>query len=233
MAGSGYDAGVRVIAGPLVGVASAILIVVVAVVPFLSPPWIAFEQGRAEATAWTGFTTEELNAATGAILADLMLGPPEFDVEVRGEPVLTERERGHMRNVRDVFSLLWIAAGAAIVVLVVTFARADRGVVWRAVQRGAIGLGAAVVGLGVFALVAFELLFEIFHRVFFAAGTYTFDPRTERLVQLFPFRFWQETATAVGVVIVVLSAIVAILAGRRPGPAQPTATELSPAPAVR
>lgn len=214
-------------------VASGFLLVAVAIHPFLTPQWVAFEQGRAEAAAWTGYTTEELNAATGAILSDLVFGPPAFEVEVRGEPVLNERERGHMQDVRTVFMGLWIAAAVSIVVLVIAFARGDRQATWRAVRRGATGLAGAVVALGVVALVAFDVLFEVFHRLFFPGGSYTFDPETERLVQLFPFRFWQETAIAVGVVILVLSAVVAVIAGRRAGRQQARATELSPAPAVR
>ena len=68
------------------------------------PVWVAFEQGRAEATAWTGFSEPELRTATDAILADLVFGPPDFDVAVAGQPVLIERERGHMRDVRGACS---------------------------------------------------------------------------------------------------------------------------------
>ena len=221
------------IARLLVGLASAILVVAAAILPFLSPQWMAFEQGRAEATAWTGYTTEELNAATGAILSDLVFGPAEFDVEVRGEPVLNERERGHMRDVRAAFMALGIAALVSIAVLALAFARRDRQATWRAVRRGALGLAAAIVTLGVVALVAFDVLFELFHRIFFPAGSYTFDPTTERLVQLFPFRFWQETSIAVGLVILLVSAIVALIAGRRAGRPRAIAAELAPAPAAR
>jgi len=63
--------------------------------------------------------------------------------------------------------------------------------------------------------VAFDQLFETFHEIFFPAGSYLFDPRTDRLVQLFPFQFWDETAMAVGVVIIALALSVAFLAGRR------------------
>jgi integral membrane protein (TIGR01906 family) len=83
------------------------------------------------------------------------------------------------------------------------------------VRRAALVLSAAVVALGVIALVAFDVLFEIFHAVFFPAGSYTFDPATERLVQLFPFQFWQETAIVVGIVIILLALVVAAIAGRR------------------
>jgi integral membrane protein (TIGR01906 family) len=185
---------------------------------FLNPVWVAFEQGRAEAVAWTGFSEPELRAATDAILADLVLGPPDFDVEVAGQPVLNERERGHMRDVRGVFigflGLALVLAAAA----VVTAARrrgADRARTWRAVRGGAVALIVALAVGGVVSVVAFDTLFEVFHQVFFAGGSYTFDPATERLVQLFPFQFWQETAIVVGAVCVALAAVVAVIAHTR------------------
>lgn len=61
-----------------------------------------------------------------------------------------------------------------------------------------------VVG-GVALLVAFDTTFEIFHRLFFKPGSFTFDPRTERLVQIFPEQFWVESFTAVAVVAFALS----------------------------
>jgi integral membrane protein (TIGR01906 family) len=199
----------------LVALATAIVVVTVAVAPFLTPQWVAFEQGRANATAWTGYSTEELHVATDAILADLVFGPPDFDVEVGGEPVLVERERGHMRDVRSVFVGLGVLAAASVAVLAGAAVRGDRTAFRRSVRRAALVLSAAVVALGVIALVAFDVLFEIFHAVFFPAGSYTFDPATERLVQLFPFQFWQETAIVVGIVIILLALVVAAIAGRR------------------
>ena len=218
-AGTGYDASVRTIssgvANTLIGLATALVIVAVTLPLFLNPVWVAFEQGRAEATAWTGFTEPELRAATDAILSDLVLGPPEFDVAVNGSPVLNERERGHMRDVRGVFiGFFAVAAVLAAAALVIHARRrgTDRGQSWRAVQGGALALIAVLVVGGVVSFVAFDALFETFHRIFFAGGSYTFDPATERLVQLFPFQFWQETAIVVGAVCLVLAAIVAAVA---------------------
>jgi integral membrane protein (TIGR01906 family) len=199
----------------LIGVATVVIVITASVLPFLTPQWIAFEQGRANATAWTGYTTEELATATDAILSDLVFGPPDFDVAVNGEVVLAEREQGHMRDVRTVFTGLWLLAGVSIVLLLVASLRMQRAVVWRGVRQGALTLAGAVVVIGVVALVAFDALFDLFHRIFFPGGSYTFDPATERLVQLFPFAFWQETALVVGVVIIALSLLVAAVAGRR------------------
>ena len=196
------------------GLATAIVIVALAILPFLTPQWVAFEQGRSNATAWTGFTTEELRAATDAILSDLVFGG-DFAVEINGTPVLNEREQAHMADVRTVFRGLWILAAISAVILVAATRRADRAATWRAVRRGALGLTVGVVVLGVVAAVAFDQLFELFHRIFFPAGSYLFDPATDRLVQLFPFQFWDETSMAVGAVIIIVALVVAFIAGRR------------------
>jgi len=238
----GYHAGVSAIEaepswrGPvatiLVGIATAIVIVSVAIAPFLSSPWLAFEQGRAEATAWTGFSEAELARVTNAIVEDVVLGPADFDVSVDGAAVLNERERGHMRDVRTVFMGLWVLTGAAFIVLGLA-ALLDRPRFWRGVRRGTAVLAVGVVVLGVVALVAFDTLFETFHRLLFAGGSYTFDPESDRLVQLFPFVFWQETAMAVGVVIVGLSGLLWWIAGDRERAAHraaATGSSANPAP---
>src|SRR6185369_17206157 len=114
-----------------------------------------------------------------------------------------------------VFRGLWIHAAISVVGLVLASRRRDRAGTWRAVRGGALGLTVGVVVLGVVALVAFDQLFELFHRIFFPAGSYLFDPTTDRLIQLFPFAFWDETALVAGVVIIVVALIVATVAGRR------------------
>jgi integral membrane protein (TIGR01906 family) len=231
---SGYDGPVNHI-GPgmatfLTAVATAIVIVTLAILPFLTSGWVAFEQDRAQATAWTGFTTDELRVATDAIVADLVFGG-DFGVEVNSRPVLNDRERQHMADVRSVFRGLWILALASVVVLVAASRRADRGRTWGAVRAGAIGLSVGVVIAGVVGFFAFDRLFELFHSIFFPAGSYLFDPTTDRLVQLFPFVFWDETAMAVGGVIIVVAILVAFVAGRRAAAYRsgPSATQLAPA----
>jgi integral membrane protein (TIGR01906 family) len=204
------------LASIVIGVATAIVIIAVAILPFLTPQWVGFEQSRAQAEAWTGYTTAELREATDAILADLVVGPPEFDVSVAGRPVLEAREQAHMRDVRNVFVALWVMAAVSLVVLAAAGWRMrDRARLWRSIRRGAMVLAVGVVALGGVALVAFDTLFEVFHELFFPAGSYTFDPRADKLVQLFPFSFWQETAIVVGIVIVAISAVVAFVANRR------------------
>ncbi|HYN68721.1 MAG TPA: DUF1461 domain-containing protein [Candidatus Eisenbacteria bacterium] len=207
--------------GPVIAAAAAILVLAVSILPFLTPAWVAFEQDRAQAAAWTGYSQPDLRAVSNAILGDLVLGRGDFDVQLNGAAVLTPDERAHMRDVRGVFGGLLLLAAAAAVLLgaALRLSRGpDRGAkVWLAIRRGAVTLAGVVVVLGLVALVAFDAAFELFHRLFFAPGTFTFDPRTSRLVQLFPETFWLETAIAAGVLIVVLALAVAWLAGRRAG----------------
>jgi integral membrane protein (TIGR01906 family) len=209
----------RRVAALVSAIATAIVITAVAILPFLTPAWVSFEQERSEAAAWTGYTPADLRLATDAILADLVFGPPDFDVVVNGQPVLVERERQHMRDVRGVFAGFALLAVVAAAVLAAGFIGAGRlghpERAWAAIRGGAIGLAIGVVVAGVVATVAFDAAFEVFHRLFFAGGSYLFDPATDRLVQLFPFAFWSETTMAVGGVILVLALGIASFAGRR------------------
>lgn len=193
---------------PLVSLATILVIAGIAVAPLLTPAWVGFGQERAQVTTWTGFTAEQVRTATDALLADLVVGPPDFDVAIDGAPVLNERERGHLRDVRGVFGgfALVALAGAAILILGRRPLGAAR---WRsALRRGATWTVVGVVVAGIVAAVAFDTAFEIFHRLFFAGGSYVFDPRTERLVQLFPNQFWVESTVAAGAIMALLALLV-------------------------
>lgn len=208
----------RGVGSVIIGIAVALVIVAGSVAPFLSPMWVSFEQHRSQAAEWTGYSPALMRSATDAILSDLIVGPPTFDVVVDGQPVLNERERGHMADVRGVFSGFAILAVVALVLVIVGWSisrRRSREAFWHAIRAGTGVLVVGVLVVGAIGLFAFDLAFDVFHRLFFAGGTYTFDPRADRLVQLFPERFWLETSLAVGAVILLVSGIVWWLAGRR------------------
>jgi integral membrane protein (TIGR01906 family) len=200
---------------PLVAIATGVVVIVLAVLPFLTPAWLSFAQDRADAAAWTGYSASDLRVATDALVRDLVLGPPAFDAIVAGAPVLSERERSHLRDVRTAFAALAALALVSVVVLAVAVAR-GRGSAgtWRSVRAGAYGLVGGVVVLGAVAVVAFDAAFDLFHRLLFA-GNYTFDPRTDRMVQLFPSQLFFETTIALGALIVVLGLLVGRAAGIR------------------
>lgn len=210
-----------VLAALVTGIATALVIVALAILPFLNPVWVGFEQDRAGAPAWTGFSPADLAIVTGEILADLVIGPPAFDVELDGQPVLVEREREHMRDVRNVFVAFYAAAFVGALVLVGAYLVGRlRGVrsriaFWRRLAGSGKVIAIVTVVGGITGVFFFDTAFEVFHRLFFPAGTYLFDPSTDRLVQLFPEQFWVETTIGVGIVVIALSVGLALLAGRR------------------
>jgi integral membrane protein (TIGR01906 family) len=223
----GPGAHARGIAGSwLIATATALVLLGVSIAPFLTPWFVRFEQDRTNVAALTGYSRSELDVVAGRILSDLVLwtGDFSFDIERLGPP-LNEADRAHMRDVRGVFTGFWILVLSGIVVLAVAFRRARspeaRAARWRAVRGGARGLAIAIAVVAAFAIFAFDAAFEVFHRLFFSPGSYTFDPRTDKLVQLFPEPFWSETAIAVGGVILGVAILTAWQAARRAGAAPP------------
>jgi integral membrane protein (TIGR01906 family) len=215
--------------GWLIAAAAALIILGVSIAPFLAPPVVRFEQDRVNVGALTSLSPEGLDGVTGALLEDLVLWRGDFgevltdrssDLIQRNETrQLTEAEAAHMRDVRVVFSGLWILVIASVVVVAAAFRRAKgteaRADAWRSVAAGARALAIVVAALGAFALLAFDTAFEVFHRLFFSPGSYTFDPATSILVRLFPDQFWSDIAIAVGLVAIVAAILTAWFAGRR------------------
>ena len=199
------------LAALVIGVSAALVIVALAILPFLTPIWMSFGQTRAQATAWTGFTDAQLRYVTDSIVRDLVFGPPDFGATLPGEttPVLSDAERAHMRDVRGVFAGFYAVAIGGAVVLAAAFllarGRVARARLWRLLSRSGTVIALVTVvggGIGVF---VFDQAFTLFHEIFFPGGNWAFDPRKDRLVQIFPDQFWSETTVAVGVVIIALA----------------------------
>ena len=200
----------------LAGVATVIVVIGLTVGLFFNPLWIGFEQERTGVPAITGYTPEQVRTATGWILADLFFGPPGFAVTVNGQPVLDATERSHMVDVRSVLVPLTILFGVALAVLVALVATNRRSAwVWRAIARGSSVLALVGIVVGVAVLFFFDAAFLLFHLVVFPQGNFSFDPRTQRLTQLFPDQFWTETSTAIVIVGLAIAVAVSLLARRQ------------------
>jgi integral membrane protein (TIGR01906 family) len=189
-----------------VAIATALVITGAAIALFFNPVWVSFAQGRADAAAYTGWTPEQVDAVTRDIVLEVWFGPGTFDQEVDGVPVFEARERSHMADVRSVVLSFYAVVLAALLVLLVA-GIASRGARWfrGAVALGAGGLAVGAVAVGSAFLIFFDRAFTLFHQLFFAQGSWTFDPATDRLVQLFPDQFWTETSVAIAVVVLGLA----------------------------
>ncbi|HEY5487194.1 MAG TPA: TIGR01906 family membrane protein [Candidatus Limnocylindrales bacterium] len=199
----------------LVAIATPCVIVGLSVLVFLNPIWIGFEQDRSNIDKLTGYTSAQVHEVTGSILSDLVFGPPNFAVTVDGAPVLDARERGHMVDVRTVMGELgFVAVLAAVMLVALGLYSRGRRWFWWAASIGARVLLVGVVVVGLAMTLVFDQIFELFHEIFFAPGTYLFNTSSEKLVQLFPDQFWSETSIALAGVVLVLAVIVGQGGGR-------------------
>jgi integral membrane protein (TIGR01906 family) len=222
--------GVTIVAFATIGT-----IVGIVVLALLTPLWVFGEQDRVGSAALSGYTAAEVRIATGAILGDLIAGPPDFDVAIRDEPVLNDNERAHLREVRTAFLAFFAIVGVAFVVLLISRRRSHGSAVyWRGVRAGGSLLAVVVAALAGFAIFAFAVLFEVFHQVLFPPGSYTFNPATDRIVQLFPERFWFDTTIVLAIGLMLSGLASRSLAGRRltalAGASQRRAIATSPPP---
>ncbi len=132
-----------------------------------------------------------------------------------GEPFYDIDERGHLGDARVLLSVFLIAGGVGFIAIAAALRmRRDRRLaIWTVVRRAGLATALAVVAIGLLSLIAFDSLFTLFHQVFFPGGNWAFDPSTQHLVQLYPFRFWQIASAALGTLVLIIG-LAAWLLGR-------------------
>ena len=132
-----------------------------------------------------------------------------------GEPFYTEAEQSHMRDVRVVlYGFLLVALVSAVFVVASLIRGAQDGARWKAVSRGGLWLIIGIVVVGVFAFVAFDTVFTLFHEIFFPGGNWSF-PADSNLILVYPEAFWELCSLALGVLCVIGGTIVWFLGRRR------------------
>lgn len=110
--------------------------------------------------------------------------------------VYNDRELRHMVDVKYIVGIamgvMWVALG----VIAITGLLAWRGG-WLPIYRQALARGGwltvmLTVGIILFVLIAFGIIFVWFHEIFFEAGTWSFY-YSDTLIRLYPERFWRDT----------------------------------------
>lgn len=201
----------RMLAGSLVGGATAMAILGIAAIVLLSPPVFHLGLDVARSAEILGLDGPATYRASDLTVAELVAGPATFAFPVPegGSRFYDPSEAAHLRDVRVVLAGFLSLFVLAFLVLSVGTARLRHEAwFWQAVGRGA---GALVVGfsaLGALLVVAFDPLFTLFHVVFFPGGNWAFDPTTERMVQLYPTAFWEYAAAVLAVVGIVVGVLV-------------------------
>lgn len=138
------------------------------------------------------------------------------EVEVHGvsRSLFNANEVSHMSDVKDLFGRVYsvqVWAAIALIVLALLAAALLRREAYLVIaswlRRGAALTGAVILVLGLLSAVAFQQVFRVFHYIGFPQGNWVFDPRTEYLVQVFPFGFWRDITLLIGVLILLEAAV--------------------------
>jgi hypothetical protein len=219
----GAGPGLRVV----VFVSTILVIIMLAVMPLLTPWYIHAALDAADSAAWLGVEASVAHAMSDRSVEELVLGPGTFEFAgPDGEPFYDASERGHLGDARMLLWVFLIVGGVALIAVGAIFGRssgARRQALWRTISRAGLSTAIVVLTLAILSVVAFGTLFTLFHQIFFPGGNFTFDPATQHLVQLYPFRFWQITSAVLGVLVLGLAVATWLLgrwrSGREPGSA--------------
>lgn len=192
---------------------------------FAGEAWF-YERGFREhnVAATTGLTYPQLDRAAGEI-RDYFVNDARYlaiNVTVDGEtePLYSEEEVLHMADVKDLMQILFRINEITLAVVLATvagrFLWAREGNLRRLARETlyGLGLGAVIaVAVGALAVVGFDAAWNQFHEIAFANDFWQLDPDTDRLIQMFPEEYWQESVILIAAMIVTQGAAVALLAG--------------------
>ena len=199
----------RVLRDGFVVAMTALVIVALALLPLLIPWVMHAVLDLGDSAAWLRMEPAAVHAASDWTVNELLFGPGTFlGPAPDGSPFYGATEVQHLRDVRQLLWLTFLVGSLALVAILVLLERsADGDQVMAAVGLGGALVAVTVVVAAAVGLLAFDPLFELFHEVFFPQGDWAFDPSTERLVQLYPFRFWQAMAALLGVLMLLLGVL--------------------------
>lgn len=184
------------------------LLVALALLPLLTPLFTHPVLDAAGSADWLGMSQDQVHSISDQAVGELLAGPGTFEFAgPDGRPVFEPDERRHLGDARALllaFLSLAALSGAWLAVVLARTLPSGRALVLRTIALAGGITACLTLVLGVLASVAFESLFELFHRLAFPGGNWAFDPNARRLVQLYPTRFWELSAGTLGALVVVL-----------------------------
>lgn len=174
----------------------------------MTPAYVYYEYGKADFPASTRFASDP--RAKFAVATVRYTRGELNDADLATLGVYNERELSHMQDVQMVATRALTAnyaLGAFLALALLLLWRAGR---WTLARRslfnGAVLTLGLFVAVGLFALVAFDTFFTLFHRLFFVEGSWLF-PVTDSLIQFYPLPFWADAS----VTLMVLTTMEALL----------------------
>ena len=138
-------------------------------------------------------------------------------VEGQEQDFFNEQDRFHMGEVRELFiGGLNIRFGACVAaVLCILFLVITRADIKKVVPRSywiALGVtGAAVILIGIAAVVDFNAVFVQFHHIFFDNNLWIFDPAEDYMIRMLPEGLFYDMVMRIGAIFVVSLVVLLVL----------------------
>ncbi len=128
-------------------------------------------------------------------------------------PMFSQAALGHMEDVKYITNLsfafgLGLAIAACATVILTRRSATYRRAILRGLHLGSMLTLAALASLAVIAAAIWDRAFDVFHELFFAAGTWRF-PFSDTLIRLYPERLFVDAAIAI-IALVALSCLLAL-----------------------
>lgn len=166
---------------------------------------------------------EDLNSATDVLLDYVKGVSPNVDlkVKVNGETVemFNQKEKDHMIDVKNLFqNVLNVKRGMIIfvVVAVILYARKkdyeNARLISDVIKTAGLMMLVFFGAISFYALIDFNSFWTQFHKVFFSNDLWLLDPRTDRMINMFPEVFFSQMVMRIIVHFVVTTALVSLIA---------------------
>jgi integral membrane protein (TIGR01906 family) len=200
------------IVGVLLAISVALLIALAGPLLLFNPWFVSVEQARTDVPVRLGTTQAEVDRVTGEILGEIWTGG-DFAVSLDGaQPLLTDAERSHMRDVGSLVRLLGtvLVVGVLVLLACLLLLRREPSRIGALLLSAASAVGLAALLIGLLFAVAFDQAFLAFHEIFFSQGNFLFGPDSN-LLRLFPEPFWFDATLIAGASILVTAVVVALL----------------------
>lgn len=182
------------------------LVIVPSVVRLLvTDQYLAFEYGKSDFPKDVfGFDpNQRFSHASDSLRYIVEKRPPAFlaDQKHDNAPLYSPREVSHMQDVQNVFQAVWNLWDVSSILLIIcvlalTLVNGERKLIAAGLKTG----GLVTVGLftliGISAIVGWQGWFALFHRFFFAEGSWLFS-YSDTLIRLFPPQFWFDSVVTV------------------------------------
>ncbi len=180
----------------------------------------SFDQYDAESV--TGIPRRELDRAASELVQYFNDDQHAIATRVTAESgeeisLYNDRETLHLIDVKALFRLVFRLQELALVVALTYVAFFFILRRWTQPSRlatevmtGAMLTVAIVLGLGAFALIGFDDLFRRFHLLAFTNDLWQLNPRTDRLIQMFPQGFWFDVTLLIGVLMVLEATVLSL-----------------------